>query len=286
MQRSVARKRRSSSRGAHASVVRAKSAHAVASAASSEQQGTDLALHAPLRYAGTLVVGQRIELATAHVRALSFREINPKEAFTIVDERGGCFRASLTAASTTSGEALVYEAMTSSPESPVHITLLCAVLARQRMLTVVQKATELGVACVVPVLSERSVRREDLEHEKAHAWPRQALRATRQCRRASVPEIRTATPFAAALDDASFRAADRRIYLDDRDADSAPPAGSSTVERLAFVVGPEGGFTDDERRQLQERGASVLCLGSRILRAETAVLVGLTLLQHQYGGLK
>ena len=246
---------------------------------------TDLALNAPLRYAGTLAVGQRIALTTAQVRGLGFREINPKEAFTIVDEGDGFFRASLLALGKTGGEALVYEAMQSSPESPVHITLLCAVLARQRMLTVVQKATELGVARVVPILSERSVRREDLAHEKAHAWPRQALRAARQCRRASVPEIRTATPFAAALEDASFRSADRRIYLDDQGSDSAPTATKSAVVRLAFAVGPEGGFTDGERRLLKDHGASVLRLGGRILRAETAVLVGLTLLQHQYGDL-
>jgi 16S rRNA (uracil1498-N3)-methyltransferase len=230
-------------------------------------------------------VGQRIELAAAHVRALCFREINPKEAFTLIDEGGGFFRASLITAGKTSGEALVYEAMEGSPESPVHITLLCAVLARQRMLTVVQKATELGVARVVPVLSERSVRREDLAHEKAHAWPRQALRAVRQCRRASVPEIRGATPLEDALEDASFRTADRRIYLDDRVSGMVPVVADSTVKRLAFAVGPEGGFTDAERRLLHDHGASVLRLGARILRAETAVLVGLTLLQHEYGDL-
>jgi 16S rRNA (uracil1498-N3)-methyltransferase len=246
---------------------------------------TDLALNAPLRFEGALAVGQRIELAATHVRGLSFREINPKEAFTIGDQEGRFFRASLIAAGETGGEALVYEAMASSPESPVHITLLCAVLARQRMLTVVQKATELGVACLIPVLSERSVRAEDLAHEKAHAWPRQALRAARQCRRASVPEIRGATPFAEAIADATFRDAERRIYLDDCPADAPPLAERPEVQRLALVVGPEGGFTDDERRVLQERGASILRLGSRILRAETAVLVGLTLLQHQHGDL-
>jgi 16S rRNA (uracil1498-N3)-methyltransferase len=100
-----------------------------------------------------------------------------------------------------------------------------------------------------------------------------------------VPEIRSATPLADAIADASFRDADRRIYLDDRDTESASRAERSALQRLALVVGPEGGFTDAERRLLQERGASVLRFGSRILRAETAVLVGLTLLQHQYGDL-
>jgi 16S rRNA (uracil1498-N3)-methyltransferase len=242
--------------------------------------------NAPLRHAGILAVGQRIELGLLHVRGLRFREINPKEAFTLMDEGGSFFRASLIALGDAAGEALVYEAMTASPESPAHITLLCAVLARQRMLGVIQKATELGVAQVVPVLSDRSVQRPGLAHEKAHAWPRQALRASRQCRRASVPEIRSAIPFADALDDPSFRGADRRIYLDDcAGVDMAPTGAEKGAGRLAFAVGPEGGWSDQERKLLQDRGAEVLRFGGRVLRAETAVLVGLALLQHWYGDL-
>jgi 16S rRNA (uracil1498-N3)-methyltransferase len=246
----------------------------------------DSTLNAPLRHAGPLAVGQRIELGPALVRGLRFRQINPKEAFTLVDETGSFFRASLIALGDVGGEALVYEIMASSPESPVHITLLCAVLARQRMLGVVQKATELGVVRVVPVLSERSVPREQLAHEKAHAWHGQALRAARQCRRASVPEIRSATPFAAALEDASFRGAHRRIYLDDRASAGAIQTDTpQPATRLALAVGPEGGWSDVERKLLKEHGAYALRFGGRILRAETAVLVGITLLQHAYGGL-
>jgi 16S rRNA (uracil1498-N3)-methyltransferase len=240
--------------------------------------------NAPLRHAGTLEVGQRIELDREHARGLRFREINPKEAFTIVDSGGAFFRVSLTLLRENGGEALVYEAMPTSPESPAHITLFCAVLARQRMLGVIQKATELGVMRVVPVLSERSVQRAGLAHEKAHAWPGQALRASRQCRRASVPEVRSAVPLVTALDDSAFRGAALRIYLDDQAGDrtslsSASPGATS----LAFAVGPEGGFTDEERALLRDRGASALRLGGRILRAETAALVGLTLLQRAYG---
>jgi 16S rRNA (uracil1498-N3)-methyltransferase len=145
--------------------------------------------NAPLTHGKELEEGQRIELDAAHARALRFRGINVKEAFTIVDARGGFFRASLTALGEDSGTATVYEAMATSTESRTEITLLCAVLARQRMLVVVQKATELGVIRIVPVLSERSVQRSGLAHEKAHAWPGQALRASRQCRRASVPLV-------------------------------------------------------------------------------------------------
>ena len=93
------------------------------------------------------------------VEALRFRQVNVTEAFTLQDAAGGFFRASLLSCWAEGGEALVYEAMSHSPESPLCLSLFCAVLARQRMLQVIQKATELGVTRVQPVFSERSVGR-------------------------------------------------------------------------------------------------------------------------------
>ena len=239
----------------------------------------------PLRHADALATGQHIELDRVHARGLRFRQINPKEAFTIVDRVGAFFRASLTELRDDGGSATVYEAMPSSTESPAHITLLCAVLARQRMLGVVQKATELGVMRVVPTLTERSVPRSGLAHEKAHAWPGQALRASRQCRRASVPEVADAVPLAAALGDGEVRNATHRFYLDDQVGEAADLGEPTSTTRIVFAVGPEGGFTDSERALLRSHDASALRLGGRILRAETAALVGLALLQRAFGDL-
>jgi 16S rRNA (uracil1498-N3)-methyltransferase len=244
--------------------------------------------NAPLRHATTLLEGDRIALDSFQVRALRHREIKEKEAFTIVDGAGDYFRASLKALKKSSGEALVYERMAASTESPAEITLLCAVLARQRMLVVVQKATELGVARVVPVISERSVQRDGLEHEKAHAWPKQALRAARQCRRASLPEVRAPIELVSALRDRCVTEADLRVYLDDRSSRQSALDDTATDfkgagARIVFAVGPEGGWVDEERAALEAHGASPLRLGGRVLRAETAVFAGLTLLQHAYG---
>lgn len=241
-------------------------------------------LRAPLRHSHALAVGQVITLNAGQLRALEFRKVNPKEAFTIMDIEGRYFRASLISVETDTGRATIYEAMAASPESPAHITLFCAVLARQRMLGVIQKATELGAMAVVPFLSERSVTQAGLAHEKAHAWPAQALRAARQCRRASIPRVSEAVPFEIALNDALFRDADQRFYLDDRaPTGSCLPASRATDRSIVFVVGPEGGFTDTERASLGANHAIPLRLGERVLRAETSALVGLALLQHHYG---
>jgi len=245
-------------------------------------------LNAPLRHATPLAEDDRIVLDAFQVRALRHREIREKEAFTIVDRAGDFFRASLKVLKKGGGEAQVYERMAGSTESPAEITLLCAVLARQRMLVVVQKATELGAMRIVPVLSERSVPREGLDHEKAHAWPKQALRAARQCRRASLPEVREPIELASILDDECFTGADLRVYLDDRPSDEralddAAPGADRAGRRIVFAVGPEGGWSDEERAMLSAAGAHPLRLGGRVLRAETAVFAGLTLLQHAYG---
>jgi 16S rRNA (uracil1498-N3)-methyltransferase len=245
-------------------------------------------LNAPLRHTAKLVEGQCVPLDAFQVKALRHRAVNEKEAFTIVDRNGHFFRASLKSMNKSGGEALVYERMVGSTESPVDITLLCAVLQRQRMLVVVQKATELGVARIVPVLSERSVQRDGLAHEKAHAWPKQALRAARQCRRASLPEVREATELTAAVEDDNFATADLRLYLDDvesspRALDNGESWASRVGRRVVLAVGPEGGWSDEERAMLKHRGAVPLRLGGRVLRAETAVFASLALLQHSFG---
>jgi 16S rRNA (uracil1498-N3)-methyltransferase len=244
--------------------------------------------HASIRVAKKLEVGTEVLLDAGVAKSLRFRQINEKEAFTLRDVEGVYFRASLLSATPDRAIVAVYERMTSSPESDARITLVCAVLARQRMLMVAQKATELGVTRIVPVFSAHSVGPEGLEHEKAHAWPGQTLRAARQCRRSSVPEIRTAVPLERVFEEPAWKDAALRYALDDRaTSESAPwPAREpgKPVE-IVFAVGPEGGWSDEERVILARQGARPLRLGGRVLRAETAVIVGLTILQYAFGDL-
>ena len=244
--------------------------------------------YAPIRVAKKLEVGAEIQLDAGPTKSLRFREINEKEAFTLRDAEGTYFRASVLSIAPEKVKATVYERMASSPESDARITLVCAVLARQRMLMVAQKATELGVARIVPVFSAHSVGPAGLAHEKAHAWPGQTLRAARQCRRASVPEVRNAMPLEQVFDDPVWQDASLRYMLDDRATVEAPRFPSREPGKpieIVFAVGPEGGWSDAERAALERRGAIPLRLGGRVLRAETAVFVGLTVLQYVLGDL-
>ncbi len=239
---------------------------------------------APLTHPAPLELQQTISLTSTCVAGLHARKVNVKEAFTLADSAGNFFRAALHSLTATAGEALVYERMALAPESPVEVTLVCAVLQRQRMLWVAQKAAELGVARIQPVFTLKSVPPAEIGHEKPHAWPGQALKGARQCRRASLPEVCRTVPLDEVLASAAWREADRRLYLDDR-ADENVSDLLVPCRSVMLVIGPEGGFANVERQRLVDAGARSLRLGGRVLRAETAVMVGLTVVQHRIGDL-
>lgn len=213
-------------------------------------------------------------------RRLIEREVNPKEAFTVRNAAGVFFRASVKELDENGGVAVPYERLSVSPEPVVEITLACAVLARQRMIFVVQKATELGVTRIVPLLTDHSVPLRGLEHEKAHAWPGQIIRAAKQCRRSSLPELRPPIPLDAFLASQAVTEAELCLCLDN--VRGQAPAPANNPRRILLIVGPEGGFSDAERKKLEDKALPWI-LGGRVLRAETAVIVGLAAVQLRWG---
>jgi 16S rRNA (uracil1498-N3)-methyltransferase len=168
-----------------------------------------------------------------------------------------------------------------APAAAVEITLLVALAKGEKMDLVVQKATELGVGRVLPFEAERSVVRLEPSkgEERAGRWRRIAAEAARQCGRADVPEV--APP--AALDRAlAALAPGTRTFVfhpGGGKLDGAAPAA------VAAVVGPEGGLTDGEVRACEGAGAIRAALGPRVLRAETAAIVAVALLQARFGDL-
>ena len=248
-------------------------------AASSFAAAGDEALSIPAR----LTLGETFRIDKGLVRRLRLREVNAKEAFTIRDASGDYFRASLKEWDERNGMALTYERMEGSPEPAIDITLACAVLARQRMHFVVQKATELGVRRIVPLLTDHSVPADGLAQEQAHAWAGHIARAARQCRRASLPELIAPMGLYNFLASTVFTAADLCLYLDDRGESAAlDPAGP---KRIVLITGPEGGYSDAERAKLAGT-ARAWVFGGRVLRAETAVVAGLTVVQMRWGDFK
>jgi 16S rRNA (uracil1498-N3)-methyltransferase len=179
-------------------------------------------------------------------------------------------------------------------ESPCKVTLLQCVPRGDRMDFIVQKATELGVARIVPVLSQRSVVRLDARQaalKQAH-WHGVAVNACEQCGRNRLPHIETPQPLLnylgamAPLPAAEMSAL--RLVLDpgpapeaqfDRqDIGTAAPVGAAQI-----AVGPEGGFAPDELEAFRLSSFSRLALGPRTLRTETAAIAAVIMLQARFG---
>jgi len=155
----------------------------------------------------------------------------------------------------------------------VRIILLAALIRFERFEWMLEKATELGVERVVPVIAGRSERGLDRAAGKRMTrWNRIAREASEQSRRAHLPEIGVPIDFENALN----IAAGYRYVLEEAEAPpilAEMPAQPQRGELLALLVGPEGGWTDRERQQLGRSEWRAVSLGSQILRAETAAIV-------------
>jgi 16S rRNA (uracil1498-N3)-methyltransferase len=152
-----------------------------------------------------------------------------------------------------------------APRSKHTLTLAVAVPKGERADWMLQKLTELGVATIIPLKSERSV---VLPREaKQERWQKILIEACKQSKQSWIPELRALST----IDQAAQEKASLKLLLDQhgkpvREALQQPPAST-----LAFV-GPEGGFTDEEKRRLQNAGCIAVSLGSQTLRIETAAM--------------
>lgn len=176
--------------------------------------------------------------------------------------------------------------------SPCRVTLVQGVAKGTKVDLVVEKATELNIEAVVPVLTERSVVR--LDHDKRRTrgerWRRVAQAAAKQSQRTSVPAVSDPAPLAEVLPRLAGAAAILVVW--EGAAATGPgigqaldEAGVSARSNVALVVGPEGGLTSEEVYALEAAGARAVTLGDTVLRSETAGIVAAALCVYELGGL-
>ncbi len=181
-------------------------------------------------------------------------------------------------------------------ESPLAISLVQCVPRGDRMDFIVQKATELGVARIVPVLSQRSVVRLDkgqAESKAAH-WRAVAVSACEQCGRNRLPSIEAAQPLLNHLGESAQRAGPKLVFepestvqaragADDWGAAHGDDAAQSRIIAAEIAIGPEGGFAADELEAFRVAGFLQVGLGPRVLRTETAAIAAVVWLQARFG---
>jgi 16S rRNA (uracil1498-N3)-methyltransferase len=169
------------------------------------------------------------------------------------------------------------EKLPPDPES-VRITLYAAIVKFDHFEWMIEKATELGVAEIVPVIAMRTERGLDKATEKRiERWRRIGLEASQQSRRTHLPEIAEAIPFAKLT-----TTADHRFVLDEEGGKpllEALPATRNASDSVALLVGPEGGWADVERSQFLADSWTPVTMGPLILRAETAAMASIAVVQ-------
>ena len=208
----------------------------------------------------------------------------PGDALTLFDGAGGEVEATVVRVERTETE-LALGARRAVAGPAVALTLLCAVPRGPRMDLLVQKTSELGVARIVPVVTERSVARPDAEGAdgKRARWEKIAREAARQCGRADLPIVDPPAALGVAL--AAPGLPDRRLALFEGEKMRSLRAALAGAEpaATALLVGPEGGFAAVELALARAAGFEAVGLGDRILRVETAAIVAVALVASAYG---
>ncbi len=221
----------------------------------------------------------------SHIRTVL--RLKSGDTVQVLDGRGSRFEVRLTGVAAKQVTGRIESQSPALTESPVEIHLGQALLKGNKFDTVLRKSVELGVNAVTPVRSQRCVVKvlRTEETKKNARWQRIAREAAKQSGRSTVPEVtgRIASVETFCKDNAG--AALKLIFWEEethnrlRDLAGAPPG------RIACLTGPEGGFHQREVETARGFGFEPVSLGPRILRAETAPVVALSLLQNRWGDL-
>ena len=170
-------------------------------------------------------------------------------------------------------------------QSPMAINLAIGVSRGERFDWVLQKATELGVTCVTPLLTERTEVKlsGDRLQKKLQHWQQVVVSACEQCQRNQLPMIAAPQKLEHWLNEAGKDSESLKLVLHHRSDQSL--GERQAPEKLTLLIGPEGGLSETEITAAEAGGFSALTLGPRVLRTETAPVVALSLLQYLWGDL-
>jgi 16S rRNA (uracil1498-N3)-methyltransferase len=201
--------------------------------------------------------------------------LRPGEEVELFDKAGNAANAFVQAiekdrAVLTAGEPLP------SRESPLRVHLAMAIIQLEKFELVLQKATELGAASLIPLVTERIELRKERYQGKAERWERIVFEAVKQCGRTRVPAVEEPRT----LKELLAREGPKILF----DAD-AEPSGIGALEEVTLLIGPEGGWSEGELDFAREHGCLFQRLGPRRLRAETAAIAAMSVIASRFGDL-
>ncbi len=230
-----------------------------------------------------LTPGQELELSPGPAQHLGrVLRMQPGQQIRIFDGRGHECLATLVQADKRRVVARLDQALPATTESPLQVHIGQCLSRGDRMDYAVQKATELGMASMTPLFSERcEVKlKGERQDKRTQHWQQVAVSACEQSYRAVIPEIAPPQPLSQWLQGVQ---ADLKLVLHHRTPRplrDLPAPGS-----IALLIGPEGGLTPDEISEAEAAGFTSIALGPRVLRTETAPVAALSLLHYLWGDL-
>jgi len=237
-----------------------------------------------------LVSGQVLDLPPTAARHVQVLRMQPGHSLTLFNGQGGQFSAEVQHMGRSDVRVVVGEHSDVECESAVQVHLAVGMPANERMDWLVEKATELGVHRITPLMTERSVIRltgERAEKKQAH-WQAVVASASEQCGRNRVPLIDAPVRLDAWLARQTVQAdvvhgvlslhASTQPLITLRNSKALGEGAVAAPKAWVLLNGPEGGLTDAEDAAARAKGFVALSLGARVLRAETAALAALSLL--------
>jgi len=220
--------------------------------------------------------GGVVRIPRAELRHLRVLRLGPGDRLCVFDDAGREHEVVLEQVTAREATGRVVATSLASRESPLELVLMPALVKHDRMDWVVEKATELGVARIAPVVTRFSVARGD----HAERWRRIATAAAKQCGRTRIPAVDAARPLDVALAD-TWPGLRLVAWEEEQAAKLAdlPDAANAAV----MLIGPEGGLDASEVDAARAAGFTTVSLGRRVLRADTAALVAIALCQQRWG---
>ena len=241
-----------------------------------------------------LINGKEAQTGTVFLEGRDAKHISkvlrmkPGDTVDLTDGRGTDFKGEILEIEKDGIRIEIRDATDSATESPVQITVFQGMLKDGKMDTLIRHLTELGITEWVPLRCERAVAVPDDKKaaRRIQRWETISREALKQCRRSATPHI----GLPASIDEVVERAPgfDLKIaFWENADLSSKElyRYKDKPVQKIAVMIGPEGGFSKKEMDRLQQAGFVPYLMGPRILRAETGAMAACTLLQHIFGDL-
>ena len=231
-----------------------------------------------------LSLGEELSLEDDRARYVSRSlRLKPGDCFVLFDGNGGEYRVAITRISRARVDVVAEAFEERNVESPLTTRLLQGIAKGERMDTVVQKSTELGVTKISPLITEHTVVRLDADkaaRRTAH-WQRVAISACEQCGRNKLPQVDPPQSLASVLEQPATPG-DQRIVLSPT---ATTGIGDAELRQgpTTLLIGPEGGLSPVEIERATNAGFIALSMGPRVLRTETAAIAALAVLQARLG---